>query len=364
MSLKISPEDVKNKKVILRVDYNCPMSESGQVLDDYRICGSLETVDFLLKAGASRIVFLSHLGRPDGKFGSDFSLAPIVERFNLLTHGKPGFSPAVLLGYEKKITDCVNKALNVSDQLIFLENVRFWKEEEAGEKAFAAVLAELGDVFVNDAFGACHRAHASISGIAEFLPSFAGKLLEKELSFLGRAFENPTRPAIAVIGGAKLETKIPVIKKLKEKYDQILLGGLIAIEMENILKKGESEFDSDVASGRIKLPLGYVGPNKEDIDQETALDFSKIIVQAKTIFWNGPMGKFEEPPYDKGSRVVASAIASSSAYSVAGGGETNEMLSLFKINSGLDFVSTGGGVMLEMASGAVLPGVEALKKRE
>lgn len=346
------------KRVLLRVDFNCP-TKDGNLLDTFRIDRTIPTVLRLLENGAEKIIILSHLGRPDGKFSKDFSLEPVARYFSerLAEGNSPATAEAALVPYNADINVCLEQVAAAPSGIVFLENIRFWAEEEAGDKAFAQKLAAAADVFVNDAFSACHRAHASITGIPQNIPGYAGLLLAEEITQIGKAVENPAHPAVAIVGGAKLETKMPVLEKLAAKYDKVLVGGLIAVELEKD-EANRAKLPSDV----VVLPTGYVDQEKRDIDQKSAEAFAGIIKEAKTILWNGPMGKFEEQPFDLATKVVGQAVAeNSAAYVVVGGGETIEALNAVGIFKEVDFVSTGGGAMLEFIGGAELPGIAALK---
>jgi phosphoglycerate kinase len=357
----IEKSDVSNKTVILRVDFNCPI-KGGKVLDSYRIKRSLDTVQYLFNNGVKKIIILTHLGRPDGKFQSDSSLLPVVSDFaEKMADFGLGDLNIKLIKYKKDIKNCTEEAKKTKSRITFLENIRFWREETENDKKFAKKLASLGDIFVNDAFSVCHRVHASIFGIAHYLPSYGGLLLAKEIEEIEKNVEKPISPAIAIIGGAKLETKMPVIQSLAKKYDKILVGGLIAVEFIKKFGK-EKKIPNFPHSEKIILPVGFKGDKKQDIDEESAENFAGLLASAKTILWNGPLGKFEDKPYRKGSLIVAKAVAKSTAYKLVGGGETHEMLQLFGIFDKIDFVSTGGGAMLEFIGKKNLPGIEILKK--
>lgn len=348
--------DLSQKEIILRVDFNCPM-EDGKLLDTFRIDRTIPTVKHLIKEGAQKIVIISHLGRPDGKYFKDLSLRNVVRYFSEAIKKDEAFGLDItLLPYEQDIDKTIAAASAVSRDIVFLENIRFWKEEEAGSKGFAEKLSGLGDIYVNDAFSACHRAHASISGIPQKIPGFAGLLLEEEVGRISEAIENPDQPAVAVVGGAKLETKLPVLKELVKKYDKVLVGGLIAVELQS-----DPQALKDLPADILVLPTGYADNQKRDIDKRTAQYFADIIKTAKTILWNGPMGKFEEKPFDYGSRMVAEAVAETEGVTVVGGGETIEVLNRYGLFEKMDFVSTGGGAMLEFIAGEKLPGIENLK---
>jgi len=348
--------DLSQKNVILRVDFNCPM-ENGELLDTFRIDRTIPTVKYLIEKGARKIVIISHLGRPDGKYFKDLSLRNVVRYFSdaIKKDGSLGLD-VVLLPYEEDIKKSIAAANEKTRDIVFLENIRFWKEEEEGDDAFAAELAGLGEVYINDAFSACHRAHASISGIPKKLPSFAGLLLAEEVRRISEAIENPEKPAVAVVGGAKLETKMPVLKELVKRYDKVLVGGLIAVELQ-----ADPQALAELPTNIIVLPTGYADNQKRDIDKQTAEIFADIIKGAKTVLWNGPMGKFEERPFDYGGRVIAEAVAQTNGVTVVGGGETIEVLNRCGLFDKMDFVSTGGGAMLEFIAGEKLPGIEAIK---
>ncbi len=296
----------------------------------------------------AKLALVSHLGRPAGR-EDKFSFSRFV----------PALSK--ILGRELVFTDdCVGekvkKALDSlgDGRVLLLENVRFYKEDADGDKKFAGKLAENFDIFVNEAFGASHREHASIVGITDFLPSFAGLNLQKEIEELDRIRENFERPAVALIGGVKIETKIPVIKFFAEKYDWVLAGGKIGLEAQN----QNISFPSNVI-----LSKDYTGDSL-DIGPETIKEFVEILERAKTVIWNGPMGFFEKSPFEKGTMAVIEAIiGNEAAFKVAGGGETVQVLEKNNLISRFDFVSTGGGAMLEFLARGTLPGIEALKDK-
>ena len=316
--------DVKNKRVLVRCDFNVPLDDKGNILDDFRIRRTLPTIDYLIKKGA-KVILMSHLGSPDGKFVKELQLKPVSEKL------------AELLG--KKIE--------------LLENLRFDPGEESNDENFAKELAKKGDIYINDAFGACHRAHASIVGIPKYLPSGAGFLLEKEVLCLTRLSTNPSKPLVAIIGGAKIETKMKLIDKISEFADLVLVGGLIKKEIKekNIKLKNPQ---------KIVEPVDEAGEGK-DIGSKTIKLFKEKILQAKTIFWNGPLGKIEEKEFTAGTEELAKAIIESGAYSVVGGGETVEFINQLGFGEKFSHVSTGGGAMLAFLSGEKLPGLSALK---
>lgn len=337
--------DFKNKRVLLRTDYNVPL-EDGQILDDFRVCESLPTIEHILKQDKSKIVIISHLGRPEGKPDSKYSLEPIAKKLGELL-GKEILFIKDILSQEG---DAVVQSLE-DGQIALAENLRFWPQEEAGDEKFAIDLCHHFGVFVNDAFSASHRAHASISQIPRFKPSCAGFLMEKEINELSKALKPSKRPAIAIIGGAKIETKIPVIENMAENYDAVLVGGRIAVEaQEQKLKFSEN----------VVLPEDYIDETL-DIGSKTAEKYGMAITSASFLVWNGPMGKFEEKKYASGTKIILDAICESDAWKIAGGGETLEFIDKYNMAEKFDFLSSGGGAMLEFLSGVKLPGIEALE---
>ncbi|MDD3072259.1 MAG: phosphoglycerate kinase [Candidatus Pacebacteria bacterium] len=377
---------LKSKRVIVRCDFNVPIDEKGNISDNYRIRKSLPTIDYLIKEKA-KVIILTHLGDFEEKAG----LSPVQKELSNL-----------LKKEIKKTNDCVGKevekeieAMKEGD-VILLENVRKHKEEKENDLKFAKELSKLGDIFINDAFASSHRNHASIVGITNYLPSGAGFLLKKELAVLSKIMDNPWRPFGAIIGGVKFSTRINLIKNLINKADHILFGGEIA---NNILmakgicvnKTWEGDKDStseirkiDITSPKIHLPIDVVvsgdkkgesyvrstGPGvvkKEefllDIGPETIRVFSDVLKDMKTIIWAGPLGLFEEPLFEKGTREIGERIARNHrAYKVAGGGDTVFSIFKFNLERGFDHISTGGGAMLSFLSGDKLPGIEALEK--
>jgi phosphoglycerate kinase len=381
--------DIKGKKVLLRVDFNVPLDENGVVLDDFRVKKTLPTIKYL-EAGNAKTILISHLGRPEGKRVQKDSLRPVA----LLLKN--------LLGKEIKfLDDCrgekvereVDKMRN--GEIVLLENLRFYKEEEENNEKFAKELARLADIYINDAFAVSHRAHASVFGVPQILPAGAGFLLEDELKNLNKILEDPKRPLVVIIGGAKLETKIKVIERFLVLADHLLLGGKIA----NVILAGkglcsagplaETELAAkiekfDLTNPKIHLPLdgkialnspppdggyvreGAVGTVRADesvfdIGSDTIKIFSHLVKQAGTVFWNGPVGYFEDKRFANGTLELASAIIKSGAFSLVGGGETDEFLEKEGLREKFSYVSTGGGAMLEFMSGDKLPGIEALK---
>ena len=324
--------DVANKRVLVRCDFNVPLDEYGKILDDFRIRKTIPTIEYLIEKRA-RVVLMSHLGRPDGKIMEEFSLKPVAKRLEELLGRKVAFADG--------------------GELVLLENLRFHKKEEENDENFARELSKLGDIYINDAFGASHRAHASIVGVPKFLPSGAGLLLEKEIMCLTRLSTNPEKPLVAIIGGKKVEDKTKVIDKISEVADFVLVSGLIKKEI------GEKNL-------KFKYPDKIIGPIDEigggkDVGPETIKLFQEKIMKAKTIFWSGPLGKIEEKEFSKGTEGLIKAIIDSGAYSVTGGGETMEFINQLGLGEKFGHLSTGGGAMLEFLSGKELPGLKVLE---
>jgi phosphoglycerate kinase len=381
-------EEVRSKRALVRVDFNVPMA-TGEVTDDSRIRAALPTIDALAKRGA-RVVLLSHLGRPKGKPEAKYSLEPVARHLAKLTPRRVSFVES---------TDS-DEALAATEHLppgeiLLLENTRFLGGEETNDERLARGLAELGDLYVNDAFGSAHRAHASTEGVAHWLkPATAGLLMERELRYLGDALAAPARPFVAVLGGAKISGKIDVIEQLLPKVDRLLIGGAMActfframgletgkslveeerVEMaRQLLRRGGERLmlpvDAAVAASldsppeivpRESIPVGQA---MFDIGSASARSFSDSIVSARTIVWNGPMGVFEKPPFDQGTRAVAEAMAAATAKgatTIVGGGDSAAAVAAFGLEDRMSHVSTGGGASLEFLEGKVLPGVAAL----
>lgn len=336
--------DVAGRRVLVRSDLNVPLEE-GRVADDTRIRASLPTIELLLERGAAEVVVCSHLGRPKGPDPA-FSMAPVEARLRELLGG------------------------DGDGRLRVLENTRFHPGETKNDPEFAAELASHADVYVNDAFGSAHRAHASTEGVARLLPAYAGLLLERELIELGRLLERPGRPFVVVVGGAKVEDKIGVLRNLGRLADAVLVGGKMAEEIrahpldvplelpEDVV--AAERFESDAEAKIVAfdaVPEGWLGL---DIGPRTRAAYAARIATARTIFWNGPMGVFEWPRFAEGTRAIAEAIAASSAHSVVGGGDSARAIQELGLADKVSWVSTGGGAALELLEGKELPGVAAI----
>lgn len=336
-------KNLKNKKVFLRVDFNVVIKD-GKAAETFKIEVVKETLDFLLARGA-KVSLASHLGRPDGERKEEFSLEQIKDDVAKVLEVEVEFVP-----------DCVGEKVKKAqenqkeNQVLLLENLRFHEGEKKNDSEFAKSLAQNFDIFINDAFSVCHRDQASVTGITNFLESFSGIRLGKEIREMEKIKSNFQSPAVAVIGGAKIETKLPVIEFFEEKYDFVLVGGKIANEAIDEKK----EF-----SKKVVLPWDFVD-DRLDIGEKTLKKFIDILNSAKTIVWNGPTGKYEEEKYSRSSRAILEEIINSSAYSVLGGGETLEVLKLWGNKEKIGFVSTGGGAMLVYLSGGKMPGLKVL----
>ena len=385
--------EVTGKRVLVRVDFNVPLDDEKRVTDETRIRAALPTIEYLMDNGA-KVVLMSHLGRPKGQFNDKFSLKPVAERLSQLL-GKEVVQAEDVIGESAK--KCVSDMKD--GDVVLLENVRFHKEEEENTPDFAKALAQLGDVYVNDAFGTAHRAHASTQGVAKYLPAVAGYLIKKELDFLGKALTDPERPFVAILGGAKVSDKIGVITNLLDKVDALIIGGGMAytfikamgfgvgnslLEEDKIPLAQEIMNQAKQKGVKLLLPLDtvvakefnndseYKVVDKQnipddwmgmDIGPETIKLFSGEIAKAKTVVWNGPMGVFEMPNFAKGTKAVAQAVAQCQGTTIIGGGDSAAAVTQLGLADKMTHISTGGGASLEFLEGKKLPGIEALNDR-
>ncbi len=392
--LTVKDIDVSGKRVLMRVDFNVPLDESGQVSDDTRIKAALPTINFIISAGA-KLILTSHLGRPKGKVVENLRMDVVGRRLEALLEKKV-----------KKLGNCigeeVEEAVRVAQEgdVLLLENVRFHPEEEKNDPEFAKKLSRLADIFVNDAFGSCHRAHASTEGIAKFLPAVAGLLVQKELEYFEKALENPERPFVAILGGAKTSGKIEVIENLLDKVDSLLIGGGMAYTF--LKAAGSGVGDSLVEEDKLELARNLLDAAKDkgvgfhlpvdhviadefsasakhentsdseipegfrgmDIGEATVKKFIELLKDAKTVVWNGPLGVCEFAPFVAGTKAIAKYLARAKATTIIGGGDTAAAVNKFGIASKFSHVSTGGGASLEFLEGKELPGIVALKEKE
>jgi len=386
--------DLKGKKVIMRVDFNVPLDEKLNITDDRRIQAALPTIRYVLDQGAAKLILMSHLGRPKGEVKEEFRLKPAAKRLQEL------LKEDVL-----RLDDCIGKEVKeaiekASQRIILLENLRFHKEETKNDPTFSKELASLAEVYINDAFGSAHRAHASTSGITEYLPSVAGFLLEKEIEFLGKAIENPEKPFVVILGGAKVSSKIALIENLLSKVDTIIIGGGMVYTFlkalgkniggsllepdyidtaKTILEKAKAanvtialaedfviteSFDKPegrkIVSGEI--PDGWEGV---DVGPETRKKFKDILSTAKTVVWNGPVGVFEVDGFHEGTKEIGEYLSHlRGVTSIVGGGDTAAAVAKFNMEEGMTHISTGGGASLELLEGKELPGIAALNDKE
>jgi phosphoglycerate kinase len=386
--------DLKGKRVLMRADFNVPLDEKRRITDDTRIKAALETIQFCLKQGAS-VILMSHLGRPDGKVVEELRLDPVAKQLEKLLDRE------VL-----KLNDCVGSRVTAhatklkAGEVVLLENLRFHAEEEENNPAFAKELAVLGDVYVNDAFGTAHRAHASTEGVAHYLPAVAGFLMEKEIEYLGETLAHPQRPFVAILGGSKVSGKIAVIENLMKSVDAILIGGgmsytfykakglgvggsrvepdkiQLALDLIETAKKKKVIFilpkDHRIAqkiekgteirtTSSAAIPDGWIGV---DVGPQTIEEYKKVLQTARTVIWNGPVGVFEIDGMDWGTRQVAEILAKLKITKVAGGGETAAAIAKFGLESAMTHISTGGGASLEFLEGKVLPGIAVLRDKK
>lgn len=384
--------DIRGKTVIMRADFNVPQDDALQITDDTRIRAALPTIQYILKKDAKRLILMSHLGRPKGKPEDAFRLAPIAQHLQKLL-GEPVEMLSDCVGDEVKQRIAASK-----NRVILLENLRFHAEEEKNDVNFAKELAGLAEIYVNDAFGTAHRAHASTEGIAHYLPAVSGFLLEKEITYLGKALEKPEKPFVVILGGAKVSDKIEVIENLLTKANKIIIGGGMAYTFLKAQGKaiGKSKLEADkidVAKSilektkakkvEIVLPVDNVCVQeiKEDakiqvvgdqvpdnliavdIGPKTIALFTKALSDAKTIVWNGPMGIFEMEAFAKGSQAIAKFIANLKATTIIGGGDTAAAIAKFGLEDKMTHISTGGGASLEFLEGKLLPGIAALQEK-
>ncbi len=383
--LSIRDLDLNGKRLFMRVDFNVPLASGGQeITSDKRIRAALPSIRYALEQGAG-VILASHLGRPKGKPNPEMSLKPVARRLEELL-GRP----------VKMAPDCVGPEVEAMKpqpgEVVLLENLRFHPEEEKNDPEFSKKLASLCDVYVNDAFGTAHRAHASTVGMIAYVPqAAAGLLMEKELEYLGMATQNPPRPCVAVLGGAKVSDKIEVISNLSKVVDKLLIGGAMAYTFLKAQGKpvGKSLVEDDKVDlarelmdklgGKLVLPSDHVvvseiregaehetvteipeGQNGVDIGERTVAAYSEVIRGARTVIWNGPMGVFEKKPFDRGTVALATAVAESGATSVVGGGDSEKAIKSAGVAEKISHISTGGGASLEFLSGLELPGVAAL----
>ena len=394
MKKTIRDIDVKGKHVVVRCDFNVPMQD-GVITDDNRIVSALPTIRYLIENGA-KVVLMSHFGRPKGEARMEFTLAPVAKRLAELLEKEVKF-----ISCPEVVNDEVKQAAAAlkDGEVMLLENVRFRKEETDNEAGFAKELASLGEIFVQDAFGTAHRAHASTAGIADYLPAVSGFLIEKEVKFLGSAVENPERPFVAIMGGAKVGDKIPVIENLLQKVDTLIIGGGMAYTFFKSmgLEIGKSILDADSidlakklmekaeAQGvKMLIPVDTVCATEFSNDAETkicdrdaipadmeGLDigpktvelYREALKDAKTVVWNGPMGVFEMPNFAKGTKAIAEILADSDAITIIGGGDSAAAAEQFGLADKMTHISTGGGASLEFLEGKVLPGIAVIEDK-
>lgn len=385
--------DIKDKKVLVRCDFNVPLDDNGNITNHKRITASLETIKYLLSQNA-KVILCSHLGRPGGQFNSKFSLRPVARYLSTVVESKVTFSTDVIGTNAHNAVDAMK-----SGEIVLLENLRFHKEETENDSLFSKQLASLADVYVNDAFGTCHRAHASTVGVTQYLPAVCGFLVKRELSIIGKTLEDPKRPFVAILGGAKVSDKINVIDSLLDRVDTLIIGGGMSYTFMNALgySVGDSIYESDKVEFakdmmakakskdvRLLLPLdNKIGKSFEqgtdsqvtdadkipegwlglDIGPKTQELFSETIKDAATIIWNGPLGVFEWDDFAAGTKAIAKSIAESGAISIIGGGDSAAAVEKFGFADKMTHISTGGGATLELLEGKILPGIESLDNK-
>ena len=393
--LSIKDVDIKGKRILMRVDFNVPLDEKLNVTDDTRISAAIPTIQYILEKGG-KLILMSHLGRPEGQIVESMRMAPAQKKLEQLLK-KP----------VKAVKDCIGAEVEAAvkslkdGEILMLENLRFYKQETKNDPEFSKKLAALGDIYVNDAFGTAHRAHASTEGVTKYIKTcVSGLLMQKELEYFGKALSNPERPFVAILGGAKVSDKIMVIENLMEKIDVLIIGGGMSYTFNKARGKtiGDSLLEADkldtakaimkkAEDKKIKLflPCDYVISDKfaenansqitkdenipdkwmgMDIGPVTRKIFSDEIKKAKTIIWNGPVGVFEMERFSEGTKTLANAVASSTGVSIIGGGDTAAAVSKFGLEDKMSHVSTGGGASLELMEGKVLPGIAALTDKK
>ncbi len=392
--LTIEDLDIKGKRVFIRADFNVPIDDNLKITDDRRIRSTLPTINYAIDEGA-KVILSSHLGRPKGKADPRLSLAPVAKRLQRLLNKEVAFAPDCIGSQTESL---VSKMRN--GDVLLLENLRYYQGEEKNDEEFARALSRLADIYVNDAFGTAHRVHASIVGITKFLPAAAGFLLKKEIEYLKGTIDNPVRPFVAILGGAKVSGKVGVLENLVEKVDKVIIGGGIAYTFIKAMgyEVGNSLVEEDMleTAQRIRkklkglgikfyLPVDCVISQSIELGAETkivttleipkgwrALDigpasaklFSEAIQDAKTILWNGPMGIFEIDAFSRGTFTIAHAVADAYALTIVGGGDTDLAVHKAGVSDAISFISTGGGASLQLLEGKELPGIAALTNRE
>ena len=391
----VSDLDLRGKKVLMRADFNVPLDENSVITDETRITAALPTINYILEQGGA-LILMSHMGRPKNQPNPKYSLEPVAKKLSELLKKEVIFNDdAAVTG---SLTVAAAAGLKAGDVML-LQNTRFRAEEEKNDQGFSKELAQLGDLFVNDAFGTAHRAHASTVGIAEFLPGVSGFLIQKELDFMGKALDKPERPFVAILGGSKVSDKIGVINNLLEKVDTLIIGGGMAFTFlkaqgyeigKSLLEEDKMELASElVAKAKAKgvnllLPVDVVAAETFaadapfvvvdinaipantlglDIGPVSAAAFTKVIAEAKTVIWNGPMGVFEMPAFAKGTEAVAKAMSDSDAITIIGGGDSAAAVKILGYEAGMSHISTGGGASLEFLEGKKLPGIEILQDK-
>ncbi|MGI5921609.1 MAG: phosphoglycerate kinase [Syntrophomonadaceae bacterium] len=388
----ICDADIKGKRVLMRVDFNVPMDKEGNIIDDNKVKASLPSIEYVLKNGG-KLILMSHLGRPKGKPDPKYTLKPVATHLGKLLNTEVIMAPDCIGPQVKELADNL-----AAGQVLLLENVRYHAEEEKNDPQFSQQLAASGDIYINDAFGSAHRAHSSTAGVADLIPAYAGFLMEKEVTMLRKALENPESPRVAILGGSKVADKLGLINNLLGKMDIILIGGGMAntflkaqgynigqsICEDDLLKEAQNLLNQSAQKNtRIVLPVDVVTGteiSKEaaaqvaavdqvpdnsmilDIGPKTVDEFSQIIASARTIVWNGPLGVYEYPQFAGGTEKIARAIAKSEAVSVIGGGDTAALPVSLGLENEITHISTGGGATLEFLEGRVLPGVESCEK--